>query len=54
MDLKYGVVTINEVRQARGLDPVPWGNVPWLSTRQAPADQPRNAGVAGQSEGNDQ
>jgi HK97 family phage portal protein len=29
-DLKYGVVSINEVRGERGLAPVPWGDVPWL------------------------
>jgi HK97 family phage portal protein len=28
--LKYGVVTINEVRNDQGLPPVPWGNAPWL------------------------
>ena len=30
IDMKYGVVTINEVRGQRGLPPVPWGDVPWL------------------------
>ncbi len=30
LNLKYGVVSINEVRGEQGLDPVPWGNVPWL------------------------
>jgi HK97 family phage portal protein len=30
IDLKYGVVTINEVRGERGLPPVPWGDAPWL------------------------
>ena len=30
LNLKYGVVTINEVRGSQGLEPVPWGNVPWL------------------------
>jgi hypothetical protein len=29
-DMKYGVVTMNEVRSERGLPPVPWGDVPWL------------------------
>jgi hypothetical protein len=28
--LKFGVRTINEVRAARGLSPVPWGERPWL------------------------
>jgi HK97 family phage portal protein len=30
VDMKYGVVTINEVRGERGLLPVPWGDTPWL------------------------
>jgi HK97 family phage portal protein len=30
LDLKYGVVTINEVRGERGLPPVSWGDRPWL------------------------
>ncbi len=30
LNLKYGVVTINEVRGESGLPPVPWGNAPWL------------------------
>jgi HK97 family phage portal protein len=30
IDLKYGIVTINEVRGERGLPPVAWGNRPWL------------------------
>jgi HK97 family phage portal protein len=29
IDLKYGVLTINEVRSQRGLPPVPWGERPW-------------------------
>src|SRR5581483_4168774 len=28
VDLKYGVLTINEARQERGLPPVPWGDKP--------------------------
>jgi HK97 family phage portal protein len=28
-DLKYGVVTVNEVRADRGLAPVPWGDTPY-------------------------
>jgi hypothetical protein len=27
-DLKYGVVTINEVRSERGQPPAPWGDCP--------------------------
>jgi HK97 family phage portal protein len=30
VDMKYGIVTINEVRGERGLLPVPWGDTPWL------------------------
>jgi HK97 family phage portal protein len=30
IDLKYGVVTVNEVRGERGLPPVMWGDQPWL------------------------
>jgi len=37
-DLKYGVVTINEIRQERGLPPVPWGETPWLPLHWAPSD----------------
>ena len=33
MKLKYGVVTINEVRGDEGLPPVPWGDAPWLPTQ---------------------
>ncbi len=28
MDINSGILTINEVRQRRGLNPVPWGNTP--------------------------
>lgn len=31
VDLRFGVVTINEVRQERGLPAVAWGDVPWVS-----------------------
>jgi HK97 family phage portal protein len=41
IDLKYGVVSINELRGERGLPPVPWGNVPWLPDRWLPTDQLR-------------
>jgi hypothetical protein len=37
-DMKYGIVTINEVRQQRGLPPVPWGATPWLPLQWAPSD----------------
>jgi HK97 family phage portal protein len=39
-DLKYGVVSVNEVRSERGLPPVPWGNVPWLPANWLPSDAP--------------
>lgn len=42
LDLKYGVVSINEVRGSRGLPPVSWGNVPWLPDRWLPTDQERS------------
>ena len=43
IDLKFGIVTINEVRGERGLPPVPWGDVPWLPDRWAPTSVPRTA-----------
>ncbi len=45
-DLKYGVVTINEVREERGLPPVPWGNTPWLPLQWAPSDFERREDYA--------
>lgn len=36
LDLKYGTVTINEIRGARGLPPVPWGDTPWLPSHWVP------------------
>jgi HK97 family phage portal protein len=41
LDLKYGVVSINEVRSERGLPPVPWGDVPWLPLQWERTDMPR-------------
>ena len=38
LNLKYGVVTINEVRGVQGLEPVPWGDVPWLPLQWARTD----------------
>jgi HK97 family phage portal protein len=38
LKLKYGVYTINEVRMAGGLVPVPWGDVPWLPGQWLPTD----------------
>jgi HK97 family phage portal protein len=42
-DLKYGVLSVNEVRGGRGLPPVAWGNVPWLPDRWLPTDQERTS-----------
>jgi HK97 family phage portal protein len=44
LQLKFGVVTINEVRGESGLPPVPWGEVPWLPLQWAQADYPGRAG----------
>jgi HK97 family phage portal protein len=41
LDLKYGVVSINEVRSERGPPPVPWGDVPWLPLQWERTDMPR-------------
>ena len=38
MNLKFGIVTINEVRGEMGLPPVEWGNKPWLPLQWAPSD----------------
>jgi HK97 family phage portal protein len=41
LDMKYGILSINEIRGGRGLPPVPWGHQPWLPIRWSPTDQPR-------------
>jgi HK97 family phage portal protein len=41
VDLKFGIVSINEVRQDRGLAPVAWGDTPWLPLTWAPSDLPK-------------
>jgi hypothetical protein len=46
LDLKYGILTINEVRQDRGLAPVPWGATPWLPVNWAPSDFPHRTEYA--------
>ena len=46
IDLKYGILTINEVRQDRGLAPVPWGDTPWLPIHWLPSDFPDRAAYA--------
>jgi HK97 family phage portal protein len=40
LNLRHGIVTINEVRQERGLGPVDWGHHPWLPLNLAPSDFP--------------
>jgi HK97 family phage portal protein len=35
-DLENAVITINEVRNRRGLDPVPWGDVPFMPFNMMP------------------
>jgi HK97 family phage portal protein len=40
LDLKYGVVSINEVRGERGLPQVDWGDKPWMPLQWAPTDLP--------------
>jgi HK97 family phage portal protein len=46
IDMKYGIVTINEVRGQRGLPPVPWGDVPWVPANLWPTTAPRGDGTA--------
>jgi HK97 family phage portal protein len=45
-DLKYGVLSINEVRQERGLPTVAWGDTPWLPLTWAPSDYDRAEAMA--------
>jgi HK97 family phage portal protein len=40
LDVKYGILTINELRSERGLPEVDWGNTPWLPLMWAPSDLP--------------
>src|SRR5260370_26379125 len=40
LNLKYGVVTVNEVRGEQGLQPVPWGDAPWPPRLCAHTDDP--------------
>jgi HK97 family phage portal protein len=46
IDLKYGLLTINEVRRDRGMAPVEWGDQPWLPVAWAPADFPDRTAYA--------
>lgn len=41
IDMRYGVRTINEMREEEGLPPVPWGDEPWLPVNEAPVSVPR-------------
>lgn len=50
LNLKFGVVTINEVRGEQGLGPVPWGDAPWLPRLWARVDD--GARADGQPAGN--
>ena len=49
LDLKYGVVTINEMRGERGLPPVEWGDKPWLPVNLAPTDFPNRDQIVSHS-----
>jgi HK97 family phage portal protein len=40
VDLRWGIVSINEVRADRGLPPVAWGDTPWLPLNWAPTNFP--------------
>ena len=40
--LKYGLQNINQLRSEDGLPPVPWGDLPWLSSRWAQTNVPRS------------
>lgn len=33
-NMEFGIITINEARDAQGLPPVPWGDNPWLPDNQ--------------------
>ena len=49
VDLHWGVRTINEVRAARGLPPVSWGETPWLPVTLAPPDFPNRDAIVEES-----
>jgi HK97 family phage portal protein len=42
VNMKFGVITINEARALEGYDPVPWGDQPWLPASWMPTSQPRS------------
>jgi HK97 family phage portal protein len=41
VDMQFGIRTINEMRAEEGLEPVPWGNEPWLPANWWPVSQQR-------------
>lgn len=65
MDINSGILTINEVRKRRGLNPVPWGNTPISvlpggnqidpeTGRLIPPNQQENSDDEGEDDGNDE
>jgi len=38
-DIKLGILTINEVREERGLDGVPWGDAYWVAAGMIPVEE---------------
>lgn len=48
VDTRYiqsGMMTINERRAERGLEPVPWGDVAWMQIQYVPVDSPEGGGA---------
>jgi HK97 family phage portal protein len=43
--LKYGVLSVNEVRSGEGIEPASWGDVPWLPMQWARTDYEGRADV---------
>ena len=39
-DLTHAVITVNDVRKRRGMDPVPWGDVPYMPLNMMPIGTP--------------
>lgn len=42
-DVAQGILTVNEVRRHRGLEPVSWGDTWWMPFSSIPADEPQAA-----------
>ena len=42
-DVQAGIVTINEAREERGMEPVPWGDVAWMPMGIQPIENPEDA-----------